>query len=185
VGHEERKMSGSDCVRVVADEVLRGQILGLGEPLSYPGIVIVPIVRLDKEIQIRRRLSRTILTEYVHKVIVGSLPRNTCGVFVLDSLGDIVAFKIHMDVGMFWQRISFVEKLVIAHYKDTRKPISKDSAISRAVAFLVRLKIEGPEGIMNSDSDYFAVSRTALTDELIEENEILASTAAVIYAAGR
>lgn len=178
-------MSGSDCVRVVADEVLRGRILGLGEPLSYPGIVIVPIVRLDSEVRIRRRLSRTILTEYVHKVIVGSLPRSTCGVFVLDSLGDVVAFKVHMDVGMFWQRISFVEKLVMVHYKETRKPISKDSATSRAIAFLVRLKIEGPEGIMRADSDYFAVSRTELTDELCEEHELLATTTTVLYAAGR
>ena len=178
-------MNGSDCVRIVADEVLRGQILGLSEPLSYPGIVIVPIVRLDKPIQIRRKLSRTILTEYVHKVIVGSLPRSTCGVFILDSLGDVVAFKVHMDVGMFWQRISFVEKLVMEYYKETRKPISKDSATARAVAFLVRLKMEGPRGIMSSDSDYFAVSRTELTDELCEENDLLASTAAVLYAAGR
>ena len=178
-------MNGSDCVGVVADEVLRGQIMCLSEPLSYPGIVIVPIVRLDKPIQIRRKLSRTILTEYVHKVIVGSLPRNTCGVFVLDSLGDVVAFKVHMDLGMFWERILFVEKLVMQHYKDTRKPMSKDSATARAVAFLMRLKIEGPKGIMSSDSDYFAVSRTELTDELCEENELLATTAVVLYAAGR
>ncbi|MHA1966119.1 MAG: hypothetical protein ACW97G_16205 [Candidatus Thorarchaeota archaeon] len=106
-------MSGSDCVRVVADEILKGHILALSEPLSYSGIVIVPIVRVDEPQHIRRKLSRTTLTEYVHKVIVGSLPKNTCGVFVLDSLGDVVAFKLHLDVSTFWERISFVEKLIV------------------------------------------------------------------------
>ena len=177
-------MSGSDCVRVVADEILRGQVLGLGEPLSYSGIVLVPIIRVGESPQIKRNLSRTILTEYVHKVIVGSLPRNTCGVFVLDSLGDIVAFKLHMDVVTFWERISFVERLVATHYKDTRKPLGKESATARAVAFLMRLKFEGPKGIMRAKSDYFAVSRTELTEELSERMDLLKSTAAVIYAAG-
>ncbi|MFX1606980.1 MAG: hypothetical protein ACFFDD_13890, partial [Promethearchaeota archaeon] len=136
-------MSESDRVRVVADEILKGQILALGEPLSYSGIVIVPIIKVDDPIQARRKLSRTILTEYVHKVIVGSLPRNTCGVFILDSLGDIVAFKLHLDIETFWERINFVERLVIEHYRETRKPIGKESATARAVAFLMRLKFGG------------------------------------------
>ena len=178
-------MSGSDCVRVVADEILKGQILRLSDPLSYPGIVIVPIVQVDPPRQVKRRKRKTILTEYVHKVIVGSLPKNTCGVFVLDSLGDVVTFKLHYEVSVFWERISFVERLVIEHYKDTRKPISKDTASARAFAFLVRLKMEGPQGIMSSKSDYFAVSRTELTDELCENIDLLATTAAVLYAAGR
>ncbi|MFW9805995.1 MAG: hypothetical protein ACFFFK_04640 [Candidatus Thorarchaeota archaeon] len=178
-------MSGSDCVRVVADEILKGRILGLGEPLSYSGIVIVPIVRIDQPIQVKLKLSRTTLTQYVHKVIVGSLPKNTCGVFVLDSLGDIVAFKLHMDADTFWSRISFVEKLVVEHYKESRKPLGKESATARAIAFLMRLKFEGPQGIMISKADYFAVSRTELTDELCGSHDLLRSTAAVIYAAGR
>jgi hypothetical protein len=178
-------MSGSECVRVVADEILKGRMFSLSEPLSYSGIVIVPIVRVDEPIQVRRNLSRTILTEYVHKVIVGSLPRNTCGVFVFDSLGDIIAFKLHMDVSTFWERINFVEKLVVEHYKETRKPLGKESATARAVAFLMRLKFEGPRGIMRAKSDYFAVSRTDLASELSERTDFLATTTAVIYAAGR
>jgi hypothetical protein len=178
-------MSGSDCVRVVADEILKGNILSLSDPLSYPGIVIVPIVRIDVPTHIKRSLKRTILTEYVHKVIVGSLPRDTCGVFILDSLGDVVAFKLHCEASAFWERITFVERLVIEHYKDTRKPISKDSATARAVAFLMRLKMEGPKGIMSSESDYFAVSRTDLTRELSESSNLLETTTAVLYAAGR
>lgn len=178
-------MSGSDCVRIVADEILKGQILSLSDPLSYPGIVIVPIIRVGVPTQIKGKLSRTALTEYVHKVIVGSLPKNTCGVFVLDSLGDVVVFKLHSDVNTFWERIAFVERLVVEHYRDTRKPIGKDSANARAIAFLMRLKMEGPKGIMSSESDYFAVSRTDLTSELSESNTILETTTAVLYTAGR
>ena len=178
-------MNGSDCVRIVADEILKGQILCLSEPLSYPGICIVPIVRSDEPIQTRRKLSRTNLTEYVHKVIVGSLPKNTCGVFVLDSLGDIVAFKLYLNVNAFWERIVFVEKLVVEHYRETRKPIGKDSATARAVSFLMRLKIEGPRGIMSSRSYYFAVSRTDVPTGLPGVSDLLASTSAVLYAAGR
>lgn len=178
-------MNGSDCVRVVADEILKGRILALAEPLSYSGIVIVPIVRVGETVQIRHKLSRTILTEYVHKVIVGSLPRNSCGVFIMDSLGDIVAFKLHLDVATFWERINFVERLVAEHYRETRKPLGKESATARAIAFLMRLKFEGPKGIMRAKSDYFAVSRTNLASELRAGTDLLSTTSAVIYAAGR
>ncbi|MHA2025261.1 MAG: hypothetical protein ACW98U_05100 [Candidatus Thorarchaeota archaeon] len=175
-------MSENGCAREVADEILRGQIVGLDEPLSYPGIVIVPIVRLGETLLFGGRLSRTTLTEDVHKVIVGSLPKNTCGVFVLDSLGDVIAFKLHQEVSAFWERIAFVEKLVAEHYKASRKPIGRSSATARAVAFLMKLKLEGPKGIMSSETDFFAVSRC----DPVEVNEsALDSTAAIIYSAAR
>ena len=175
-------MSGNGCVQAVADEILKGQVIGLGEPLSYPGIVIVPIVNLGETLLFGGRLSRTTLIEDDHKVIVGSLPKNTCGVFVLDSLGDVIAFKFHQEVSTFWERISFVEKLVAEHYKNSRKPIGKSSATARTITFLMRLKIEGPKGIMSSETDYFAVSRC--DPEEVTEN-VLESTAAILYCAAR
>lgn len=178
-------MSGMDCVRVIVDEILKGQILQMGEPLSFSGIAIVPIVRLNLPHDMKIRLSRTILKEYVHKVIVGSLPRNTCGVIVLDSLGDVVAFKIHMDSGKFWERISFVERLVMQHYKETRQPATKDNTMTRAVSFLRRLKNQGPEGIMSSEFDLFAISQADFSSELEDERDLFASTTTVLYAAGR
>ncbi|MHA1137453.1 MAG: hypothetical protein ACTSSE_13290 [Candidatus Thorarchaeota archaeon] len=175
-------MSGSDCVRVVAEEILKGQIIGLSEPLSYSGITIVPIERLGADICTQRTYVTKRESYSVHKVIVRSLPKNTCGVFVLDSLGDILAFKLHKEISTFWERIDFIEKLVLEHYKDTRKPLSKISASSKAVAFLMKLKLEGPEGIMNSESDYFAVSRTDCAQE-DKKTDLLSSTAAVLYCA--
>ncbi|MFW9810695.1 MAG: hypothetical protein ACFFE6_15070 [Candidatus Thorarchaeota archaeon] len=175
-------MSGNECVQAVADEILKGQVIGLGEPLSYPGIVIVPIVKIGETLLFGGRLSRTTLTEDAHKVIVGSIPKNTCGVFVFDSLGDVVAFKLHQEVSTFWERIVFVERLVAEHFKDTRKPIGKTSAAARAVAFLMKLKLEGPKGIMSSAADYFAISRCE--PEGIGESP-LESTAAILYCAAR
>ena len=174
-------MSEDECAQAVAEEILRGEVIGLGEPLSYPGIVIVPVVRLGETLLFGGRLSRTTLTENVHKVIVGSIPRNTCGVFVLDSLGDIIAFKLHQEVSTFWERIAFVERLVAEHYKDSRKPIGRASATARAVAFLMKLKMEGPKGIMSS-SGFFAVSRC---DPEEATGSVLDSTAAIIYSAAR
>jgi hypothetical protein len=175
-------VSGNRCVQAVADEILKGQVIGLGEPLSYPGIVIVPIVKFGETLLFSPRLSRTILTEDVHKVIVGSIPTNTCGVFVFDSLGDVIAFKLHQEISTFWKRIVFVERLVAKHYKNTRKPIGKTSATARAVAFLVKLKLEGPKGIMSSVADYFAISRCE--PEGISEGP-LESTSAILYCAAR
>ncbi len=175
-------MSENGCVREVASEILKGQIIGLDEPLSYPGIVVIPIVRLGETLLFGGRLSRTTLTDDVHKVIVGSLPKNTCGVFVLDSLGDVVAFKLHQEVSTFWERIAFVEKLVAENYKDSRKQLGRASATARVVAFLMRLKLEGPKGIMCSDTDYFAVSRC---DPEEVTGTVLESMSAILYCAAR
>lgn len=175
-------MSRSDCVRVVAEEILKGQILGLGEPLTYSGIAIVPIVRLGDNIHHQKPLVETAETYDVVRVIVQSIPRNTCGVFILDSLGDVLAFKLHQEISTFWERIEFVEKIVVEQYKDTRKPLSKINASSRAVAFLMKLKHYGPEGIINSVLDYFAVSRIDCEQEDDRRN-LLTSTAAVLYCA--
>ncbi|MFW9793923.1 MAG: hypothetical protein ACFFEE_06470 [Candidatus Thorarchaeota archaeon] len=175
-------MSENGCIQAVAEEILKGKIIGLGEPLSYPGIVIIPIVRLGETLLFGGRLSRTTLVEDAHKVIVGSLPRNTCGVFVLDSLGDVVAFKLHQEVSTFWARIAFVEKLVVEHFKDSRKPIGKTSSTARVVAFLMRLKMEGPQGIMSSKSDYFAIS---MCEPVETTNDALESTSAILYCAAR
>ncbi|MGY5859384.1 MAG: hypothetical protein RTU63_08435 [Candidatus Thorarchaeota archaeon] len=175
-------MSGSECVRVVAEEILKGRILGLSDPLSYSGIAIVPIVRLNDSNHLQKRLSVTSVMDTLPKVILGSLPSNTCGIFILDSLGDVLAFKLHQEVNTFWERIGFVEKLVVDLFKVTRKPLSKISASSIVVAFLMRLKLKGPKGIMNSESDYFAISRTDLSQDE-ESNDLFTTTAAVLYCA--
>ena len=175
-------MSESNCVRVVAEEILRGRIFGLSEPLTYSGIAIVPIVKYGEGVRWRRRYDIIHESDRILEAIIGSLPGNTCGVFVLDSLGDVSAFKFHQDVSTFWERIRFVERLVSEQYKESKKSISIDGASSRAVAFLLRLKMEGPQGIMISKTDYFAISRID-QDVDCESKDFLATTAVVLYCA--
>jgi len=105
---------------------------------------------------------------------------DTCGVFILDSLGDIITFKMHQEVYSFWERIGFVEKMVAENYRDTRKPLSKNGAMGRVVAFLMRLRNDGTEGVLRDEKDYFAVS---LTDDARVGNieNHLESTAAILY----
>jgi hypothetical protein len=115
-----------------------------------------------------------------HNVIVGSIPMDACGVFILDSLGDIITFKMHKEIYTFWERISFVEKIVAENYRDTRKPLSKNGAMGRVVAFLVKLRNEGTEGILRDEKDYFAVSLTDEAKAGAIDNH-LESTAAILY----
>jgi len=174
-------MRGSDCVRIVAEEILRGCILGLGEPLSYSGIAIVPILKFDADRRIIRSEVSSFAPSSIQDAIIGSLPKNTCGVFVLDSLGDVIAFKLHLDVNTFWAKIGFVKRLISDEYKETRKPLSKFGVSSKAVGFLIRLKLKGPEGIMNSESDYFAVSQA--DSDIRESTDFIATSTALLYCA--
>jgi hypothetical protein len=176
-------VSGTEeCVRAVADAILRGHLLRLDEPLCYPGIAIVPITRERSPQQVTRylRIPRSTLKENIHNVIVGSIPMDACGVFILDSLGDIITFKMHKEIYTFWERISFVEKIVAENYRDTRKPLSKNGAMGRVVAFLVKLRNEGTEGILRNEKDYFAVSLTDEAKAGAIDNH-LESTAAILY----
>jgi len=155
--------------------------LGLVEPLSYSGIAIVPIVKFEANYQIIKRQVPSSAPSNIQQAIIGSLPKNTCGVLVLDSLGDVIAFKLHLDVNTFWAKIGFVKKLIAEEFKETRKPLSRFSISSKAIAFLMRLKLKGPEGIMNSESDYFAVSQA--DTETRESDDFLASTTTFLYCA--
>jgi hypothetical protein len=176
-------VSGTEeCVRAIADEILRGQILRLDEPLCFPGIAIVPIIKVKGETKSTRsfHIPRSTLKNDIHNVIVGSIPLDACGVFILDSLGDVITLKFHQEIYAFWERISFVEKVVAENYRDTRKPLSKNGAMGRVVAFLVRLRNEGTEGVLRDKADYFAVSLTDDARAGFIENH-LESTAAILY----
>ena len=176
-------VSGTEeCIRAIADEILRGHVLRLDEPLCYPGIAIIPITRAKNPQQTTRflHIPRSTLKDDVHNVIVGSIPMDTCGVFILDSLGDVITFKMHREVYTFWERINFVEKIVAENYRNTRKPLSKNGAMGRVVAFLVRLRNEGTEGVLRDEKDYFAISLTDAARMGTTENH-LESTAAILY----
>lgn len=177
-------MSGTEeCVRAVADEILRGEVLKLDEPLSFPGIAIIPIIRVQEPKKSKRfmHIPRSTLREDAHKVIVGSIPMNSCGVLILDSLGDVITFKLHQEVRAFWERINFVEQIVAETYRNTRKPLSKASATARVVAFLTRLRNDGSEAVVTERTNYFVVSLTDAAKQAGTIQNHLESTAAILY----
>jgi hypothetical protein len=176
-------VSGTEeCVRVVADEILRGQILSLDEALCYPGIAIIPIIKRREQQSSRRlHIPRSTLTDDVLNAIVGSIPLNTCGILILDSLGDVITFRLYKEIYAFWERIRSVEKIVAGNYRNTRKPLSKVGAFGRATAFLIRLRNEGTEGVMRDKRDFFAVSLTESAKAARSIEDHLESTAAILY----
>jgi hypothetical protein len=177
-GTEER-------VKVVADEILRGQILALDEALCFPGIAIIPITnqREQTESNLHLHIPRSTLKDNVLNAIVGSIPLNTCGVMILDSLGDVITFKLYREIYAFWARIKSIEKIVEENYRSTRKPLSKNGAMARATAFLIRLRNDGSEGVMRDKRDFFAVSLTEASTTAVSIEDYLESTAAILYTA--
>lgn len=170
-------MSGTEGIRTIADEILRGSMLSIAEPIVYPGLAIVPIIRCNGH-------AASSFSRPARKAIIMGLPQHTCGVIILDSDGEVVAFKLHRGIRAFWARLGFIQRLVVDLYKRGRPPIGKAAALAKAVVFLARLRDIGPESIMGkSKSDYFAIGFTDIptTEEAFADT--LGSTVSILYSA--
>jgi hypothetical protein len=170
-------LSGNEGIRTIADEILRGSVLSIAEPIIHPGLAIVPIIRSnghDKDIARATRSTR--------KAIIMGLPQHSCGAIILNSEGEVVAFKLHRGIRAFWARLGFIQKLVVELYKKESKPIGKATALAKAVVFLARLRDAGPEGIMNNSRfDYFAIGFTDIPTQQEAFSNSLGSTAHILY----
>jgi hypothetical protein len=172
-------LSGTEGIRTIADEILRGSVLSIAEPIVYPGLAIVPIIRSNGH---DRDIARA--TRSTRKAIILGLPQNSCGVIVLNSEGDVVAFKLHRGIRAFWARLGFIQKLVVNLYEREREPIGKATALAKAVVFLAKLRDAGPEGIMsNSKFDYLAIGFTDIPTQQEAFSNTLGSTAHILYSA--
>jgi hypothetical protein len=167
-------LSGTDGIRTIADEILRGSMLSIAEPIIYPGLAIIPIIRCNGHDADISRSTR--------KAIILGLPQDACGAIVLDSKGDVVAFKLHRGIRAFWARLGFIQKLVANLYEKGSEPLGKAKALAKAVVFLARLRDTGPEGIMGrSKSDYFAIGFTDVPTRQEAFSNSLGSTAHILY----
>jgi hypothetical protein len=172
-------LSGIEGIRTIADEILRGSILSIAEPIIYPGLAIVPIIRSNGYFLMIRRPPRS-----TRKAIIMGLPQHSCGAIVLNSKGDVVAFKLHRGIRAFWARLGFIQKLVVNLYEKESEPIGKATALAKAVVFLARLRDAGPGGIMsNSKFDYFAIGFTDIPTQQEAFSNSLGSTAHILYSA--
>jgi hypothetical protein len=110
------------------------------------------------------------------------LPQHTCGAIVIDSNGEVVAFKLHRGIRAFWARLGFIQKLVANLYQKGSEPLGKATALAKAVVFLARLRDTGPEGILDrSKSDYFAIGFTDIPTRKEAFSTSLGSTAHILY----
>jgi hypothetical protein len=154
-------------------------MLSIAEPIVYPGLAIVPIIRSNGHGTDIARSTRS-----TRKAIIMGLPQHSCGVIVLNSEGDVVAFKLHRGIRAFWARLGFIQKLVVNLYEKEREPIGKATALAKAVVFLARLRDAGPEGILsNSKFDYFAIGFTDIPTQQEAFSNSLGSTAHILYSA--
>ncbi|MHA1925486.1 MAG: hypothetical protein ACW974_06180 [Candidatus Thorarchaeota archaeon] len=173
-------MSGTEGIRTIADEILRGSMLSIAEPIVYPGLAIIPIIRSNGHGAAIARVTRS-----TRKAIIMGLPQHSCGAIVLNSEGDVVAFKLHRGIRAFWARLGFIQKLVANLYEKEREPIGKATALAKAVVFLARLRDAGPDGILsNSKFDYFAIGFTDIPTQQEAFSNSLGSTAHILYSAG-
>ncbi len=168
-------MSGTEGIRTIADEILRGSMLSIAEPIVYPGLAIVPIIRSNGT-------AASSFSKPARKAIIMGLPQHTCGAIILDSDGEVVAFKLHRGIRAFWARLGFIQRLVADLYERGREPIGKAVALAKAVVFLARLRDSGPEGVMGkSNSDYFAIGFTDIPTAKEAFANTLGSTESILF----
>ncbi|MGY5858921.1 MAG: DUF6569 family protein [Candidatus Thorarchaeota archaeon] len=76
----------------------------------------------------------------VAREIRSSLPDNTCGVIVIDSKGEAVAFEMYRRPQAFSKRAGYLESLTVELYNVEKKPLEGEAAWSSALQLLLKMK---------------------------------------------
>lgn len=169
-----------DCVKTVADEILRGPILSMTEPITHYGIAVVPIVATKDQTLLDSYLetvSRKVPTKMVlrtamyfgftdarrengntteeekteiAKEFIAKLPHNTCGSVVLDSDGTVVALHLNLCIQAFWDRASQLSSLIQKYCNPRGMPIEKKMVLVNTALFLARLREVHPKEIVET-----------------------------------
>ena len=167
-----------DCVRTMADEILRGPILSIDEPITHIGIAMIPIIATKAQYELdaylrdaqRKVPIKCILTpaiyfgsskgngsngkatneerERIREKFIRKLPGNTCGVLILDSKGMVVALSLHLHVRTFWECIGQVVDLICKYYDPRGLLLDKMTALVSATLFLARLRGVNPKEVI-------------------------------------
>jgi hypothetical protein len=164
----------------MADEILRGPILSIDEPITHIGIAVIPIIATKAQYELDAYLSaargtvpiKCILTpaiyfssyesnrsnggatdeerDRIRRRFIKKLPGNTCGVLVLDSQGMVVALSLHLHVRTFWLRIDQVVDLICKYYNPRGLLLDKMTALVSATLFLARLRGVNPKEVIST-----------------------------------
>jgi hypothetical protein len=169
-----------DFVKTVADEILRGPVLSMTEPITHYGIAVVPIIATKNQTLLNSYLetvSRKIPTKMILRTamyfgfaddrrenenttgeekteiaqkFIAKLPRNTCGIVVLDSDGIVVALNLNLCIQTFWDRTSLLSNLIQKYCNPRGMPIEKKMVLVNTTLFLARLREVHPREIVET-----------------------------------
>jgi hypothetical protein len=109
----------------------------------------------------------------VAKEIRESLPKETCGVVVINSNGEAIAFEMYRKPQAFWKRSGFLESFAVEHYDVKKALVEGEAAFSSALQLLFKLKDIDEENIASKeDSDNAVIGFEDLKGEALFGNDL-------------
>ena len=104
----------------------------------------------------------------VAKEIRSSLPDNTCGVIVIDSKGEAVAFEMYRRPQAFQKRTGYLESLTVELFNVDKKPLEGEAAWSSALQLLLKMKeIDDDKVASKDDSESAMIGLDELRGEVV------------------
>ncbi|MHA2359056.1 MAG: ARPP-1 family domain-containing protein [Candidatus Thorarchaeota archaeon] len=133
------------------------QTLGLDDPTKYT----------DALARVQEKASE------VAREIRESLPKETCGVIVVDSNGEVVALEMYRKSHAFWKRSGFLESFAVEHYDVKKTPVEGETAWSSALQMLLKLKDIDEENVAaKEDSDNAVIGLENVKGEALLGNDL-------------
>jgi hypothetical protein len=114
----------------------------------------------------------------VAKEIRNSLPDNTCGVIVIDSKGEAVAFEMYRRPQAFQKRAGYLESLTVELFNVDKKPLEGEAAWSSALQLLLKMKAIDDDKVASKDASYSAMIGL---DELRGEVVLAPGSESILY----
>lgn len=112
--------------------------LGMGDPTKYTDA----ISKVQEEAGMLADRIRSIL------------PKDTCGLVILNTKGEVIALELYRRSQAFWKRAGFLESIILEHANAQAKELEGEVAWSKALQFIFRLRdIESTEAASKEDSD--------------------------------
>ncbi|MGY5854220.1 MAG: DUF6569 family protein, partial [Candidatus Thorarchaeota archaeon] len=114
----------------------------------------------------------------VAKEIKSGLPENTCGVVVIDSKGNAVAFEMYRRPQAFRKRTGYLESLTVELFDVEKKPLEGEAAWSSALQLLLKMKEIDDDNVASKDDSESAIIGL---DELRGEAVLAPGSESILY----
>ncbi|MGY5854401.1 MAG: DUF6569 family protein [Candidatus Thorarchaeota archaeon] len=114
-----------------------------------------------------------------------TLPEKTCGLIVVRSDGKIIAMELYRSKQAFWNRIGFLESILLEYGKKEQSVLEGEAAWSAAIQLLLKLKDINPDEVIQkqgSDNLHIGLEELrgeAITGELLKSE--LKSLKSILY----